>query len=64
MRKRSERGRGRPPKITRAIESAIYHARELGVAWKDLCAQYDCSRSVAAAAFARARARFSGHRAA
>ena len=60
MRRKSDRGRGRPPKITEADEWAIYHARTLDepVSWKDLMAQYQVARSVLAEAFARAKARF------
>jgi hypothetical protein len=63
MRKRSNRGRGRPAKITPAQELAILHARELDppVAWKDLMAEYDCSRSVLNEALHRAKVRISGH---
>jgi hypothetical protein len=63
MRSKTSRRRGRPAKITEADEWAIYHARTLDepVAWKDLMAQYQVSRSVLAEAFTRAKVRISGH---
>lgn len=62
MRLKSDRKRGRPAALTEADECAIFEARRVNVAWKDLVAQYQLARSVLAEAYRRAQVRFSGQK--